>query len=190
MISPHIPLPEIGKLSRRLHIGGHVRTTGWEVLDANPGPCVDHVGNAGDLGVFADGTFEQVYASHVLEHFDYQGQLLSTLLEWRRVLAPGGTLCVSVPDLDVLARLFLDRVLLSEGERFMVMRMIFGGHIDRYDYHLVGLNQEFLTGYLNAAGFIGIRRIADFGLFDDTSSMEFKGIPISLNIMATKAALA
>jgi hypothetical protein len=72
----------------------------------------------------------------------------------------------------------------------MVMRMIFGGHIDRYDYHLVGLNQEFLTGYLNAAGFIGIRRIADFGLFDDTSSMEFKGIPISLNIMATKAALA
>jgi predicted SAM-dependent methyltransferase len=177
---------EIRYVSRRLHIGGHVRTAGWEVLDANPGPCVDHIGNAGDLAAFADDSFEQLYASHVLEHFDYQGQLLKTLTEWRRVLTPNGTLCVSVPDLDVLARLFLDRTLLSGQERFLVMRMIFGGHIDQYDYHLVGLNEEFLTSYLHAAGFIGIRRIADFGLFDDTSRMALKAVPISLNMVAMK----
>jgi predicted SAM-dependent methyltransferase len=190
MISADSKLSEISNVLRKLHIGGQVRTAGWEVLDANPGPCVDHVGNAADLSAFADDSFEQLYASHVLEHFDYQGQLLKTLTEWRRVLAPNGTLCVSVPDLDMLARLFLDRTLLSAQDRFLVMRMIFGGHIDKYDYHLVGLNEEFLTSYLHAAGFVDIRRVSEFGLFDDTSSMELKTIPISLNMIARKAAPA
>jgi predicted SAM-dependent methyltransferase len=171
---------------RRLHIGGQVRTPGWEVLDANPGPCVDHVANASDLHSFEDNTFEQIYASHVVEHFDYQNQLFETLKEWRRVLAPAGMLCVSVPDLDVLARLFVDRTLLSVQDRFLVMRMIFGGHIDKHDYHLVGLNEEFLTGYLHEAGFTGMRRVKDFGLFDDTSSMRLKEVPISLNMVAVK----
>jgi predicted SAM-dependent methyltransferase len=187
MISARTEYLEMDNVSRKLHIGGQVRTAGWEVLDANPGPCVDHVGNAGDLSAFADDSFEQLYASHVLEHFDYQGELLKTLAEWRRVLAPNGTLCVSVPDLDVLASLFLDRTLAGQ-DRFLVMRMIFGGHIDKYDYHLVGLNEEFLASYLHAAGFVGIRRVSDFDLFNDTSKMTLKNIPISLNMVAIKAA--
>jgi len=187
MISVRSKLSEISYVSRRLHIGGQVRTAGWEVLDANPGPCVDHVCNAGDLSAFADDSFEQLYASHVLEHFDYQGQLLETLTEWCRVLEPDGTLCVSVPDLDVLARLFLDRTQLSGQDRFLVMRMIFGGHIDKHDYHLVGLNEEFLTSYLHTAGFVGIHRVSEFGLFDDTSGMKLKTVPISLNMIAMKA---
>jgi predicted SAM-dependent methyltransferase len=173
-------------VSRRLHIGGQVRSAGWEVLDANPGPCVDHVANASNLQAFQDNAFDQIYASHVVEHFDYQNQLLETLKEWCRVLAPAGTLCVSVPDLDVLARLFVDRTL-SMQDRFLVMRMIFGGHIDKYDYHLVGLNEEFLTAYMQDAGFKSMRRVADFGLFQDTSRMRVKDIPISLNMVAVKA---
>jgi predicted SAM-dependent methyltransferase len=108
-------------------------------------------------------------------------------MEWRHVLVPNGTLCVSVPDLNMLARLFLDRTLLTPQGRFLVMRMIFGGHIDNYDYHLVGLNEEFLTSYFHAASFVGIRRVSKFGLFDDTSSVELKTIPISLNMIAIKA---
>jgi predicted SAM-dependent methyltransferase len=173
-------------VSRRLHIGGQVRTPGWEVLDVNPGPCVDHVSSASDLRHFEDNSFDQIYASHVVEHFDYYNQLVETLKEWSRVLAPSGTLCVSVPDLDVLARLFVDRTLLSVDDRFLVMRMIFGGHIDKYDYHLVGLNEEFLTGYLHAAGFTNMRRVADFGLFEDTSRLKLKEVLISLNMVAIK----
>ncbi len=174
-------------MPRKLHIGGQVRTPGWEVLDANPGPCVDHVANASDLGTFEDNSFEQIYASHVVEHFDYRNQLVGTLKEWCRVLKPAGTLCVSVPDLDTLARLFADRTLLSAQDRFLVMRMIFGGHIDKHDYHLVGLNEEFLTGYLHASGYTGMRRVPEFGLFDDTSTLTLKNIPISLNMIAIKA---
>ena len=174
-------------MSRKLHIGGQVRAAGWEVLDANPGPHVDHVGNASLMTRFEDGSFGEIYASHVVEHFDYKDQLLATLKEWWRVLAPGGALYVSVPDLDVLSRLFVDRGMLSAQERFLVMRMMFGGHLDKFDYHLVGLNEEFLTGFLHAAGFTALRRVDDFGLFEDTSRLMLKGVRISLNMVAAKA---
>jgi predicted SAM-dependent methyltransferase len=173
---------------RRLHIGGQVRVQGWEVIDANPGPCVDHVGNAGDLSRFPAATFTDVYASHVLEHFDYKDELFATLQEWSRVLVSGGMLHVSVPDMDILARLFCDRENMTAQDRFTAMRMIFGGHVDRYDYHMVGLNDEFLVEYLAKAGFKNIRRVEKFGLFNDTSMATLRGVPISLNMTAIKPA--
>ena len=173
-------------MARKLHIGGRVRKPDWEVLNITPGPHVDHVGNARDLQRFADGTFAEVYASHVLEHFDYKDDLAATLKEWCRVLEPGGMLHVSVPDLNVLARLFCDRQLLSTEDRFLVMRMIFGGHIDRHDYHLVGLYDEYLVYLLGNAGFATAKPVADFGLFEDASSTKLHGVQISLNVTAFK----
>lgn len=175
-------------MPRRLHIGGQVRKDGWEVLDANPGPVVDHVGNANDLSRFPDGTFAEIYASHVVEHLDYKDELVRTLKDWHRVLVPGGRLYVSVPDMDVLAELFLAKDQLSLEERFFVMRMMFGGHVDRYDYHVVGLNEEFLGEFLELAGFDNVTRVGDFGLFEDTSAMRFRGVAISVNLIAEKPA--
>ena len=126
----------------------------------------------------------------MVEHLDYIGELPNTLKEWNRVLAPGGKVFISVPDLDVLAALILDKNKLSIDERFFVMRMIFGGHVDKYDYHVTGLNAEFLTEFLNAAGYINIRRVQEFGLFNDTSSMVFKGTAISLNMIAEKGGIS
>lgn len=177
-------------MARRLHIGGTTKSDGWEVLNANPAPYVDHVCNANDLSQFADNTFIEIYASHVVEHLDYIGELPNTLKEWNRVLVPGGKIFISVPDLDVLATLILDKNKLSIDERFFVMRMIFGGHVDKYDYHVTGLNAEFLTVFLNAAGYIKIRRVQEFGLFNDTSSMLFKGTAISLNMIAEKGGIS
>ena len=172
--------------TRRLHIGGQVRTPGWEVLNALAAPCVDHVCNANDLSQFDDATFDQLYASHLVEHLDYKDELHKTLVEWLRVLVPGGTLYVSVPDLDTLSGLLLEKNRLNIDERFFVMRMIFGGHVDEYDYHAVGLNQDFLASFLHSAGYVNIRRVQNFGLFQDTSSMVFKGVAISLNMVAEK----
>lgn len=171
---------------RKLHIGGQVRSAGWEVLDANPGPLVDFVADARDLSQFSDGTFDAIYASHVVEHLDYKDELVTTLKEWNRVMVAGGTLYVSVPDLDRLASLFVLKDQLNIQERFHVMRMIFGGHADRYDYHVTGLDQDFLATFLTDAGFANLRRVPTFGLFKDTSDMLFKGIPISLNVIAEK----
>lgn len=172
-------------MARKLHLGGTVRTVGWEVFNALPGDHVDHQGNASDLSRFASGTFDELYGSHIVEHFDYKDELQATLKEWHRVLAPGGLLYVSVPDLDTLCGLILDRRM-TPTQRFHVMRMLFGGHVDQWDYHQVGLNQEFLSSFLQNAGFSGIQRVREFGLFSDTSSMVFAGTPISLNLIAYK----
>ncbi|MGA2325876.1 MAG: methyltransferase domain-containing protein [Bryobacteraceae bacterium] len=173
-------------MSRKLHIGGEIPHPDWEILDAIPGPHVDHIGNANDLSRFADGTFAALYASHVLEHFDYMGELFKTLKEWKRVLEPGGTLHISVPDLDVLASLFLRKDQFSVDERFEIQRMMFGGHISPHDYHLVGLNAEFLTVFLRGAGFVDIRQVPELGLFVDTSTMKVGEVLISLNMVAQK----
>jgi predicted SAM-dependent methyltransferase len=173
-------------MRRKLHIGGQVKVQGWEVLNAVPSPVVDHLGDARDLSRFEDNIFEDIYASHVLEHFDYFNVLDAVLKEWFRVLMPGGRLYVSVPDMDILTELFTLKDKLTMKERFHVMRMMFGGHVDQYDYHLVGLNQEFLVYYLVQAGFINLKRVAAFGLFSDTSNMIYKDVPISLNVIAEK----
>jgi predicted SAM-dependent methyltransferase len=170
---------------RRLHIGGQQRREGWEILDANTRPDVDHVGDAGDLARFPDGTFAAVYASHVLEHFDYKDELAQVLKEWRRVLAPGGTLYVSVPDLERLCHLYLTPRLAPDA-RVHIMRMMFGGHVDDYDYHMAGIDEAFLMAHLQQAGFQSARRVGSFGLFNDTSAMEFLGMPISLNVTAVR----
>jgi len=184
-ISRQSPITALN-MNRKLHIGGREPKAGWEILNVLPGPQVDHLGDAVDLSRFADDSFAAIYASHVLEHFDYKDKLVTALREWQRVLAPGGVLHLSVPDLDTLAHLFLQRDKLDVNQRFHIMRMIFGGHVDTHDYHLVGLNQEFLAGYVLSAGFDRAERVARHGLFSDTSDMIFAGQPISLNINAFK----
>jgi len=173
-------------MKRKLHIGGAQKSEGWEVLNAIPAEYVDHVCNANNLQQFEDGIFSEIYASHVAEHLDYKEELVSTLKEWFRILEPGGIIYISVPDLDILAELLLLKDKLTIDERFHVMRMIFGGHIDEYDYHVAGLNEDFLTVFLKKAGFKKINKVDSFGLFKDTSDTKYKGVAISLNLMAKK----
>ena len=172
---------------RKLHIGGKQQKDGWEILNALPGADVDHVCNANNLSQFEDNTFTEIYASHIVEHLDYINELENTLNEWCRVLVPGGKIYISVPDLDVLSKLILSKNQLTTDERFFVMRMMFGGHVDKYDYHVVGLNEDFLTTFLEKTGFVKPRKVKGFGLFDDTSNMKYKDVAISLNMIARKS---
>lgn len=182
----HDSQPETASAPRKLHIGGQVKSEGWEVLNANPAPYVDHVCNANSLSRFADNTFTEIYASHVAEHFDYNGELGQALKEWNRVLKPGGKIYISVPDLDLVAGWLLAKDQSSIDERFAAMRLIFGGHRDKYDFHKIGLNEEFLTEFLKQTGFVNMRRVEEFGLFDDTSSKTLNGKLFSLNMIAEK----
>jgi predicted SAM-dependent methyltransferase len=169
----------------KLHIGGREKRDGWTILDALPGPAVDYVGNCTDLSFLPDASCSEVYASHVLEHLGYDSELPKTLTGIHRVLKPGGRLRAAVPDLDTLCGLFVDPAL-DGNARFHVMRMIFGGRTTAYDVHYAGLNFEFLQAFLQEVGFRNVRRVVDFGLFEDASTLSFGDVPISLNVEATK----
>jgi predicted SAM-dependent methyltransferase len=92
---------ELGAGSRKLQ--------GWISLDKDPGADLCH-----DLAnplPFEDNTVDELYASHVLEHFSYPHPMCGLLAECRRVLKPGGRLRVSVPN----ARIYLEAYFNPEG---------------------------------------------------------------------------
>ena len=120
----------------------------------------------------------------MLEHVD-QNAALPALVGIYRVLKKGGLFYVSVPDMDILAHTLINP-LLSIEDKFLVMRMMFGGQIDAHDYHYFGWTQMFLFNYLRRADFSNGERVASFGLFEDTSESKPFGFPISLNVIATK----
>jgi predicted SAM-dependent methyltransferase len=170
----------------KLHVGARERVEGWTTLDIVPGPGVDIVGTCKDLSALTDNSVETLYASHVLEHLHWRDEIPAALKEWRRVLVPGGTAYISVPDLDRLCQLFVHPEL-DANERFSIMKMMFGGQQGPYDTHYAGLTFDFLGTFLWDAGFTRIRRVPKFDLFEDTSQLELRGVQISLNMIAEKA---
>ncbi|MCK6370390.1 MAG: methyltransferase domain-containing protein [Gammaproteobacteria bacterium] len=177
-------LPKIDNV-RRLHIGGRQPREGWEIFDAIAADHVDHLGNARNLKRFPDGTFAELYASHVLEHFDYKHEVPEVLREWHRVLTAGGALYVSVPDMERLCHLYLTPRLAS-AERLKLLEMFFGDHIDDFSYHLAGFDEALLLEQLRQAGYHSFRRVHSFDLFEDSSVMQVFGMPVSLNLIARK----
>lgn len=169
----------------RLHIGGKERRAGWTVLDIAPAPHVDIVGNCNDLSSLAASSCAEIYASHVLEHLGYDGELQATLRGFHRVLKPDGRLRVSTPDMEVLCRLFL-LPNMNFQHRYQVMRTLFGGRTNAHDVHQAGLFFEFLGAMMHDAGFRNIRRVAEFGEFKDTSSLRCGNVLVSLNVEAVK----
>ena len=168
----------------KLHIGGKQIKDGWKILNIQKNDGVDFVGSISDLSQFDDNSIEEIYASHVVEHVD-QKNIKKTLEGIYRVLKNDGKFYISVPDLDVLCRIFIDNKAPAK-VKFHVMRIMFGGQTDEFDYHYFGWNYEFLNSYLIEAGFKKNERVKSFNLFNDTSDFAPYGPPISLNVIAYK----
>ena len=169
----------------KLHIGGKEKKEGWSILDIQKKDReVDFVGDISDLSQFKDNSIEEIYASHVVEHID-QKNIKKTLKGIHRVLKAEGKFYVSVPDLDVLCRIFSDKNAPFKA-KFHVMRMMFGGQIDEFDYHYFGWNFQFMNAFLEEAGFKKIEKVKTFDMFNDTSSYAPYGPLISLNVIAYK----
>ena len=168
----------------KLHIGGKQAKEGWTVFNIQKMDYVDIVGDIRDLSQFQDESLEIIYASHVLEHVS-QKEVLETLRGIHRVLKKEGTFYCSVPNMEVLAKLFLHEKL-NLKQKWHVMRMIFGGQIDQNDFHYVGWTLEFAKSFFGSAGFKTIKCVDSFNLFDDTSNFKPYGVQISLNLIAKK----
>ncbi len=168
----------------KLNIGGESKKEGWKILNIQKKPDIDFIGNINNLEQFEDESCDEIYASHIIEHVD-QKTVLNTLKGINRILKKNGKFYISVPDMDSLCHFFISP-LANKKIKFHVMRMIFGGQIDEFDYHYFGWNYEFLSDYLKQANFSEIKRVKSFGLFDDTSDFKPYGFPISLNVIANK----
>tara|TARA_B100000674_G_C37792034_1_gene892219 strand:+ start:21 stop:539 length:519 start_codon:yes stop_codon:yes gene_type:complete len=168
----------------KLHIGGKQKKEGWKILNIQKSDNVDFVGDITNLDQFKENSIDEIYASHVLEHVN-QNDIENTLIGIYRILSNKGKFYVSVPDLDILCKMFLDPSS-SLDIKWHTMRMMFGGQTDKYDFHYFGWNFLFLNGYLNKIGFKNIERVKTFSLFEDGSNFEPYGKPISLNVIAHK----
>ena len=86
------------RANRRLEIGsGPNRIEGFETLNIVLGQNVDYIRDASKRLPFKANTFDLVYTSHILEHIPWY-QTIETLIEWVRVIRPGGSLKIWVPD--------------------------------------------------------------------------------------------
>ncbi len=95
-------------MKRRLEIGADpfAPIAGFETLNIRTDLNVDYVVDAAGPLPFADGTFEIVYASHVLEHISWRHHW-EVLKEWTRIIEPGGSLEIWIPDGLKMARAFI-----------------------------------------------------------------------------------
>ena len=169
----------------KLHIGGEQVKEGWKILNIQKKDGVDFIGDISDLSQFDDDSIEEIYASHVFEHV-IQKKIKSTLIGIHRVIKENGKFYVSVPDMNILCKMFLEPKIPPK-VKTQVLRMMFGGQVDDFDFHYFGWDYTLLESYLLDCGFKKVEKVKSFSLFDDTSDYApFSNIPISLNVIAYK----
>lgn len=147
-------LKPIEKQSRNLHLGcGPIHVAGWCNVDLLDLPSVDIIDNISTLERFPANFADRIYACHVLEHLSH-AEVVTTLKRWFEVLRPGGEVRISVPDLERIMRIYM-----KHPEHFATkgnspwIGLIYGGQINRYDFHKTGFNFVWMAKLLEDAGF-------------------------------------
>lgn len=109
---------------------------------------------------FADGSIKGLYASHILEHLNFDNNR-RVMREFFRVLEPGGRIRILVPDLEYAINAYVARDtakfpdwpdhFASVGGKFNNFTLVANQHFVLFDLSLM---EEFLTG----AGFTHVER--------------------------------
>ena len=139
---------------------------------------------------FDPGTFDLIYASHVLEHV-HRHQIVATLFHWAQTLKEGGVLRLAVPDFDAVVRRYQSTKNLPE-----LMGLLYGGQNHPKNNHFVTFDEATLRDSLKRAGLTRVRpwdwRTTEHAEYDDFSQAYLPhmakqdGILMSLNLEATK----
>jgi predicted SAM-dependent methyltransferase len=96
---------------------------------------------------FADGSIDDIWCSHTLEHAPIN-KVVSALKEWHRVLRRGGRLIVLVPNFDYVAKYWL-----TGPDRPWAEAMVFGQQTSEGEFHRSAFNSQLLRGDLEGVGF-------------------------------------
>ena len=161
----------------RLNLGAGAKPLeGWMNIDHKSG------GEAYPLDGFADGTVDEVRASHLLEHFA-QRDLLPVVEEWIRVLKPGGLLRIAVPDMAWIA----DQLAARKGQphdepQTLLLAYAMGGQTNADDFHRSAFTSGQLTLLMEAAG------LEEIGPWT-SEIQDCAALPVSLNLQGRKRPL-
>ncbi len=177
----------------KLHLGcGRRFIPGYVHVDVVDHPHVDHVSSIDNLSFLPDASVQVIYNCHVLEHFRRR-DVARVLLEWRRVLAPGGLLRTAVPDFAALCDVYT-----RTRDLGLVVGPIFGRQDYLYNIHYNIFDFDSLKAQLEAAGFTSVRRYdwrtTEHSGVDDFSQAYIphmdkeRGVLISLNVECERPA--
>ena len=137
----------------RVNLGSGQRKFGtpehpWLNVDCNPKWEPDLLADGADLSIIASDTAEYVVLHHVLEHFGL-GEADAMLKECYRILAPGGSLIVCVPDLKALSKAWLKCQITD----YIYCVNLYGAYMDdEADRHKWGYGRDSLTETIAHAG--------------------------------------
>jgi predicted SAM-dependent methyltransferase len=133
----------------RLNLGcGHIPLDGYVNVDSRELPGVDVLADVRHLPFDPD-TVNEIYGAHLLEHFPLDELERVVLPSWRRVLRPGGTLRLVVPDSGAMLDEYAGGRLSFEDLRLVT----YGDQEYDGDFHFTMFTAESLAELLNVAGF-------------------------------------
>jgi SAM-dependent methyltransferase len=141
----------------RLNLGcGDDRREDYANVDLRE-DVADVVCDVRKLEHWGDATVDEIVAEDLLEHFPAT-ETNAILEEWARVLRPGGTLTVKVPNLYLLARAIVAYADLGKfGAVACLVNNVYGGHRwgpdGAWDQHHTGWVPVQLHDVLTMAGF-------------------------------------
>lgn len=118
---------------------------------------------------FNNGTFDRIYFFHTIEYIpeEHHGQLLG---EFRRMLKPGGNLCISYPEFEQIAKNWLAN---KNGQRDFWKRTIYGRGTTEWDRHKALMHTP---DFIRSLGLLGFKVI---------SAKSEKGQPFNTMLIAT-----
>ncbi len=179
----------------KINLGsGSIRIKNFKSIDAHPFATSDIIGGIKKIKLKSD-SVNIIYNSHVLEHV---GRLktFSVLKEWHRILRPGGSLYISVPNVEVLYKMYLDNIneYHDPNKRKlidMIVGIIHGGQNYRLNVHYNGFSFITLEHLLVAIGFEKVElfdpeKVSFLNDVKDGSKIIFNNKVLSLNIKAVK----
>jgi ubiquinone/menaquinone biosynthesis C-methylase UbiE len=100
---------------------------------------------------YPDNSVDAIWSSHTLEHAP-QKMVNATLKEWYRVLKPGHSGIVQVPNFDYVARYWL-----TGPNRTWAEAMVFGLQTNEGEFHKCAFTPVLLKADLEAVGFEVLR---------------------------------
>lgn len=123
---------------------------------------------------YPDSSAEEIYASHILEHFS-QHKTPDVLKDWVRALKPGGVLKIAVPDFNFI----VSQHLAGNPNLLPLASYLMGGQQNENDFHKAIFDEGGLRQLLADAGLTNIQPWK-------SEVKDCAALPVSLNLMGRK----